>query len=45
MGIHIVGEDFNALVEGNKIENNSGPGIKIGIANKSTIVRNEIKQN
>lgn len=32
-------------IEGNKIENNNGAGIKIGIANKASIIRNEIKQN
>lgn len=32
-------------IEGNKIENNNGAGIKIGIANKSSITKNEIKQN
>jgi F-box protein 11 len=33
------------MIEGNKIENNNGPGVRIGIANKSSIVRNEIKLN
>jgi F-box protein 11 len=33
------------LIEGNKIEHNQGPGIKIGIANKTSIIRNEIRQN
>ena len=29
----------------NRIENNNGPGIKIGIANKAKIVKNTIKLN
>ena len=45
VGIHCVGEDAEAQIEGNKIENNMGPGVKIGIANKTQIVRNEIKNN
>ncbi|KAL4497849.1 hypothetical protein ABPG72_000604 [Tetrahymena utriculariae] len=45
IGIHCVGEDGEVLIEGNKIENNNGSGIKIGIANKTSIIKNEIKQN
>ena len=45
VGIHCVGENSEVFMEGNKIESNMGPGIKIGIANKSKIVRNEIKNN
>jgi len=44
-GIHVIGQDSNCLIEGNKIEHNAGAGIKIGIANKSSIVRNEIRLN
>jgi len=33
------------LLEGNKIERNNGPGIRIGISNKSNILRNEIRLN
>jgi F-box protein 11 len=43
VGILCVGEDGAPILEGNKIENNAGPGIRVGIANKATIVRNEIK--
>ncbi len=40
------GEDNTAVIEGNRIESNQfGPGVKIGIANKSSIIRNEIKLN
>jgi len=34
VGIHIVGADFQPTVEACRIENNDGPGIKIGIGNK-----------
>jgi F-box protein 11 len=44
-GLHLGGDDANCLIEGNKIEHNSGAGVKIGIANRSTIIRNEIKMN
>lgn len=44
-GIHCVGEDGSPIIESNKIENNNGPGVKIGIANKARVVRNEIKLN
>ena len=33
------------LIENNKIENNNGSGVKIGIANKAKIIKNEIKLN
>ncbi|KRX05550.1 Pectin lyase fold/virulence factor [Pseudocohnilembus persalinus] len=45
VGIHVIGNDSNPLIEGNKIEHNQGSGIKIGIANKTLIARNEIKLN
>ena len=44
-GIHVIGQDSNCLIEGNKIEHNAGAGIKIGISNKSSIIRNEIRLN
>ena len=44
-GITLVGAKGEALVEGNKIENNEGYGIKVSLANKSKILRNEIKLN
>ncbi len=34
VGIHLVGADFQPTVEACRIENNDGPGIKIGIGNK-----------
>lgn len=33
------------LLEGNKIERTNGPGIRIGIANKASILRNDIRLN
>ena len=36
-GIHCVGEDGAPTIESNKIENNSGPGVKVGIANKARV--------
>lgn len=36
-GIHCVGEDGSPIIESNKIENNNGGGIKIGIANKARV--------
>lgn len=44
-GIHVVGHDSSVLIEANKIENNNGEGIIIGIANKTRILRNEIMLN
>jgi F-box protein 11 len=40
-----VGADASNFIEGNTIENSKGPGIKIGIANKSSIIRNIITKN
>jgi F-box protein 11 len=34
VGIHVVGADFQPMIEANRIENNDGPGIKVGIGNK-----------
>jgi len=45
VGIHCVGEDAVPMIEANRIENNDGPGIKVGIANKAKIVGNDIKLN
>jgi len=45
VGIHCVGEDSSPLIEGNKIENNNGPGVKIGIASKARAIRNDIRLN
>jgi len=45
VGIHCIGEDAVCQLEYNKIENNIGPGIKIGISNKANIQNNEIKLN
>lgn len=33
------------FIEGNKIERTNGPGIRVGISNKSSILRNEIRLN
>ena len=33
-GIHVVGAEFQPMIEANRIENNDGPGIKVGIGNK-----------
>ena len=44
-GIHCVGEENACQIESNKIENNFGPGVKVGIANKAKISKNEIKLN
>jgi len=40
-----VGDEATPHIEGNRIENNEGAGIKIGIANKSTVVKNSLKLN
>jgi len=45
MGILLQGGDCNASIEGNKIENNTGAGIKVGLASKPIISNNEIKLN
>jgi len=45
VGIHAVGADFQPIIEANRIENNEGSGIKVGIANRAKIVGNEIKTN
>ncbi len=37
VGVHCVGEDGVPTLENNKIENNNGPGIKIGIASKARV--------
>lgn len=44
-GIHCVGHRGTTLIHNNRIESNSGSGIKVGIANKATIINNEIKLN
>ena len=44
-GVVCVGADSQIILEGNRIENNKGPGIKVGIANKSQILRNDIIKN
>ncbi len=36
-GIHLVGADSAVVLENNKIWNNNGPGVKIGISNKSRV--------
>lgn len=33
------------MIEASRIENNDGPGIKVGIGNKAKIIGNEIKTN
>lgn len=40
-----MGADSVPIVEQCRIENNDGPGIKVGIANKAKIVGNDIKTN
>ncbi|EGR30705.1 hypothetical protein IMG5_125070, partial [Ichthyophthirius multifiliis] len=45
VGIQCQGVDSRAVIEGNRIERTKGPGIRTGIANKSSIVRNEIRLN
>lgn len=57
VGIHCVGADSQPMIEANRIENNDGPGIKVGIGNRlfilyiyiyifrCKIVGNEIKTN
>ncbi|KAL4501682.1 hypothetical protein ABPG72_018733 [Tetrahymena utriculariae] len=45
IGVLCQGIDSQVLLEGNKIEKNGGPGIRIGISNKSCIIRNEIRLN
>lgn len=45
VGIHCVGENGQPSIEHNKIENNNGSGVKVGIANKAKLIRNEIKLN
>lgn len=45
VGVHLVGEDSSPNLENNRIENNNGPGIKVGIATKAKIVKNTIKLN
>ena len=37
-GIHCIGEEGQPSIDYNKIENNNGPGIKIGIANKAKVL-------
>ena len=44
-GIHCVGENGTVAIEQNHIDNNNGSGVKIGIANKAKLIRNEIKLN
>lgn len=39
------GIDSVILIEGNKIEKTNGPGIRIGISNKTNVIRNEIRLN
>lgn len=45
IGILCQGIDSVVFLEGNKIEKNNGPGIRIGISNKTSIMRNEIRLN
>ncbi|CAK85226.1 unnamed protein product (macronuclear) [Paramecium tetraurelia] len=45
VGIHVVGADAIPQIELCRIENNEGPGIKVGIGNKAKIFGNEIKTN
>ncbi|CAD8139625.1 unnamed protein product [Paramecium pentaurelia] len=45
VGIHVVGADAVPQIEQCRIENNEGPGIKVGIGNKAKIFGNEIKSN
>lgn len=44
-GVHVVGQDSSIKIEANKIENNNGSGVVIGIGNKSKVLRNEIMLN
>jgi len=45
VGVHFVGEDSSPSLGNNRIENNNGPGIKIGIANKAKVIKNIVKLN
>lgn len=44
-GINIVGDEGAPLIEGNKIENNEGPGVRISITSKTKLIKNEFKLN
>lgn len=45
VGVHVTGEDSIATIEQNNIENNVGPGVKIGIACTTKVIKNIIKLN
>ena len=45
VGISLVGENGEALIEDNVIDNNGGPGVKIGIANKASVIGNHLHYN
>ena len=38
VGIHCVGADSQPMIEANRIENNDGPGINVGIGNRLFIL-------
>ena len=38
VGISLVGENGEASIEDNIIDNNGGPGVKIGIANRASVL-------
>lgn len=45
LGIIVTGADSEVILEGNKIENNFGVGLKVGLGNKCLAIKNEFRQN
>jgi len=45
VGVSLVGENAEPLLEDNIIDNNGGPGVKIGIANQANIFGCHIHYN
>ena len=44
-GIHLMGQDGQALIQNCKMQRNKGPAIKIGIANLVRVIKNHLKEN